>query len=111
MNTYHQLNNYNDIKDKISPFDLIAFRGGDLASDLICFLQKHQLTCGDFTHVGIVVTSDVLMIKDYQLEEHELYLLESTFSYFPSITHSIPDVTTGKCKFGIQLKKLKDVIH
>src|SRR5439155_24159894 len=44
-------------------------------------------------------------------KEHELYLLESTFSYFTSITHSIPDVTTGKCKFGIQLKKLKDVIH
>lgn len=108
--TCYQLTNYNDIQEQIKPFDLIAFRGGDLASDLIHYLQKHQLTCGDFTHVGLIVTSDVLTIDDYKLEEHELYLLESTFSFFPSITHAIPDVTTDQGKFGVQLKKLKQVI-
>lgn len=105
-----ELVNYNDIKNQIKPFDLIAFRGGDLVSDLISYLEKYQLSCDDFTHVGLVVTSDILDIPDFKLDKDELYLLESTFSFFPSITHAIPDVTTGQAKFGVQLKKLNEAI-
>jgi hypothetical protein len=86
-------------------------RGGDLISDLISFLEKHQLTHGEFTHVGMAVTSDILpSYNGYILEQNEIYLMESTFSYFPDITHAVPDITTGQGKFGVQIKKLKDVI-
>ena len=102
---------YDDIKHQIKPFDLIAFRGGDLASDLIDYLQKKMLFNGDFTHVGIIVTSDILTnYKDYYLEDDELYLLESTFSFCQSITHSTNDVISNHGRFGVQLKKLKDVV-
>jgi len=103
---------YDTIKHQIKPFDLIFFRGGDLISDLISVLETYELTHGEFTHVGMVVTSDILpQYKDYHLEEGEIYLMESTFSYFPDLTHEMPDMITGKGKFGVQIKKLKDLIN
>lgn len=55
---------YLQLKPQISPFDLIAFRGGDPISDMIEKLEEFNTGNGDFTHVGMVVTSDVLSEVD-----------------------------------------------
>lgn len=34
---------YQDIKNKLQPFDLIGFRGGDIISDLIASLENYEV--------------------------------------------------------------------
>jgi hypothetical protein len=110
------LYDYNEIKDKIKPYDLIAFRGGDLVSDFISYLEKKTIGVGFFTHVGMAVTSDILpscIVDDHEfvLEEGKVYLLESTFTYSVlGVSDGIPDVTTDKCMIGVQLRDLEVVI-
>lgn len=95
------------IKDKIRPLDLIAFRGNDVASDLVYKCQTaRQMAMRHngliFTHVGIIVTRDVL---DHPKMEHgKLYILESTFS-----ETGITDIN-GKLPFGVQIRELEKVI-
>lgn len=132
---------WEDIKDKVQPFDLIAFRGGEVVSDIISLLEKNELGVGDFTHVGMVVTSDILThyYKDKKIEltadevaddddgvdnvtsittrrklrvkEGEIYVFESTMSHgIIGLIQEVPDVTTGKGCFGVQLRNLKKVI-
>ena len=108
--------NYKDIKDKIEPFDLIACRGGDILSDFIEILESKQVGMGKFTHVGMIVNSDILPKckvekHDFYLEENKLYILESTFSYtIDGIIDNIPDVSTNKGKFGVQLRDFEALI-
>lgn len=94
---------YDQIKDKLRPFDLIAFRGGGLYSSLIAKLEEFEVGVGTFTHVGIVVTSDILPNKS--LEQGRLYLFESTLTY-----NSAPDVLTGKGVLGVQLRDLETAL-
>jgi hypothetical protein len=107
---------YQDIKDKIKPFDLIAFRGGDVISDLITKMEENNVGLGAFSHVGMVVTADILPYyivdnKRVVLSPNHLYVFESTFSYnIPGITDGPHDVITGKGKFGVQLRDLEEVI-
>ncbi|GAG76710.1 unnamed protein product, partial [marine sediment metagenome] len=110
------LMSYQDIKDKILPFDLIACRGGDILSDLIDVMESKQVGMGTFSHVGMIVTSDILprcIVDDgyYYLEKNKHYILESTFSYtIKGITDYLPDVTTNEGKFGVQLRDFEELI-
>lgn len=107
---------YKTIASQIRPFDLIAFRGGDVISDLIEAMQKYELGTGTFSHVGMAVTSELLPSclvdgKLFVLVPGKVYIMESTFTYnVPGFTESAPDVTTGKGFFGVQLRDLEQVI-
>ena len=107
---------YKEIKNDIQSFDAIFFRGGDLISDMIEVLEKYKVSSGVFTHVGMVVTADILPYCNvkglpYHLESNKLYILESTFGYeIPHILEGKCDITTGKGKFGVQLRELEDII-
>lgn len=117
---HKNLVSYEDIRQTIKPFDLMAFRGGDLASRLINVLEKYEVGHGEFTHVGMVVTSDILprctvnvgeTIKEIKLIPGKLYLYQSTFTYnVPYISDGMTDITTGKGFFGVQLCDLEEVI-
>ena len=107
---------YQEIKDKLLPFDLIAFRGGDLISDLITILEEYQVGVGVFSHVGMVVTADILPNfyydgKEFTLKPNHPYILESTFSYnIKGIMDNSPDVIIRKGHLGVQLRDLEEVI-
>ena len=111
-----QPQNYQDIKSQMLPLDIIAFRGGEIVSDIISFLQREQVESGEFSHVGIVVTADILpcwLIDDKKivLNPDHIYILESTFNYqVPNVINCIPDVLTNKGKLGVQLRDLDLVI-
>lgn len=108
MNNYN-LVDFQDIEFLIRPFDLIAFRGGDLVSDTIAKLETQHNGNGCFTHVGMVVTSDVLDVLDKS--DKNLYIFESTCSYsIPLVQAGVPDALTGRGALGVQIRKLKDVI-
>lgn len=110
--THDNLVYYQDIKGKIQPFDLLAFKGGDIMSDLISVLEKYEFEVGTFTHVGMVVTSDILpKYKDFTLEKDKIYIFESTFTYnVKGFTDGPPDVITKSGWFGVQLRDLEEVI-
>ncbi len=110
--THDNLVSYSDIKNRIQPFDLLAFRGGDIMSDLISVLEKYEFEVGNFTHVGMAVTSDILpKYKDFVLEKGKVYIFESTFTYnVKGFTDGPPDVITGSGWFGVQLRDLEEVI-
>lgn len=110
------LSSFSDIKDKIHPFDIIAFRGGDIVSDVISTLESHKVGAGAFTHIGMVVTSDILdhwIINESNspLEPDRLYIFESTFSFnIKGISEGPPNLITGKGKLGVQLRDLEAII-
>lgn len=110
------LSSYQDIKSSMRPFDLIAFRGGDIVSDLITELENEQCGVGDFSHVGMVVTAEILPVchiqgKEFNLDPNKIYVFESTFSHnVAGITDGPHDVVTGKGKLGVQLRDLEEVI-
>lgn len=115
--TKDNLHTYESIKSQILPFDAMFFRGSDLCSDLISVLEKYQVSSGLFTHIGVVVTKDILekcKVDNgyFELEKDKIYLLESTFSYTNSIAGITTggDVTTGKGKIGVQLREAEKVI-
>jgi len=100
---------FQTIKKDIRPFDIIAFRGGGIVDDIISICETYEVSCGDFSHVGMVITSDVLpsfKTKDgkFVLEPEKLYLLESTLH-----KHS-PDVSNPKIASGVCLRELEYVI-
>lgn len=104
---------------QISPLDLIMFRGGEFFSDLIALMQRYKVQLDDFTHVGLVVTSDILKsYNGFKLHPGKIYVLESTFSYpIPSkladllgLGAPVPDVITGGAKFGVQLRDLEELL-
>mgnify|MGYP002351034239 FL=1 len=83
---YNNFATYKDISNKIKPFDLIAFRGGDIISDLISIVEKYHLGIGDFSHLGMIVTSDILPYyiinnEKIYLDPKKIYIFESTISY------------------------------
>jgi hypothetical protein len=110
---------YDYLKTKIQPLDLIAFRGGDLVSDVITLLEKHSVGFGDFSHVGVVVTSAILpsYLKDdgteFTLEDDVLYVMESTFSHDIGkiVDGGGDDVIKEKGYFGVQLRELREVVR
>jgi hypothetical protein len=109
---------YNDYKHNIRPLDLVMFRGGDSVSDFIRFLEKsknkniskseiiYDLECNAFSHVGIVVNSEIL--TDPRLEVGKLYIWESTMS--GKLTDGIYNIEE-KSYLGVQLRSLDDVVR
>ncbi len=106
---------YYEYIDKICPFDAILFRDDDYISDIIAVLEKYKLNMNTFTHIGMVVTSDILPEctidnKIFKLKPKKLYVFESTFGYtMPGIIENVKDIS-GKGKFGVQLRELEKVI-
>ena len=104
---------YSQIKSKLSPLDLILFKGTDIISDTIRFFEKDELNSGLFSHCGLLVNSEILpTIK--QLIPGRWYVWESTMSathgllsYF---SDGVPNAITGTGKLGVQIRDLEDVI-
>ena len=98
---------FSSIKDKIKPLDLILFRGADFVSNSIAFMQKLFLQSGDWTHVGIVITTDIIPIQNGKPDV--LYLWESTMSGMVSGDNNL-DIEHNEGKFGVQIRELESVI-
>jgi hypothetical protein len=105
--------NYNQLIKQLTPLDLLLFRGSDKVSDVICFLQNKFLNCGEFSHVGLVVNSELLPTVP-QLKPGRWYVWESTMSSSGGIISNFVDnavnVETGEGKFGVQIRDLEKVI-
>jgi hypothetical protein len=95
----------NEVKNKIRPFDLICFRGGDFVSNIISDVEKKSFGNGDWTHVGIVMTRDVFKFKG---KDNKLYVWESTISgKFGDKVNNI----YNQSQFGVQIRDLGKVIE
>jgi hypothetical protein len=97
---------FQDIKHKIQPLDLLVFRGKDFVSSTIRVVQKKFLGSGDWSHVGLVVTTDLLPIKNGK--PGKLYVWESTMS--GRLTDGVYDTESGKAKFGVQIRDLEELL-
>lgn len=110
--------NLNEIRKNIKPFDIICFKGSDGVSGIISGVQKYFLGSGEISHVGMVVTKDILPyynIKgdNFFLDEDEIYVFESTIPYSLTIEEQevVPDAFTEEPKLGAQIRKLEEVIR
>ncbi len=104
---------YDAYRKSILPLDLVFFQGTDFTSSIIQFAENvalekanYNITTDTFTHLGIVVTTDIL--DDDRLEPGKLYLLESTVS-------GIGDDTTlnidGIYSSGVQIRDLDILVN
>ncbi len=91
----------------MKPFDLILFKGSNLISDLIQAGEYLSTKRNDFSHVAMLVNNIVLPIP--QLLPNNWYILESTSNL--SSSDGPVNVLTGKRKFGVQIRNLKQVIE
>lgn len=102
---------YDEIENRFQPLDLLMFRGGDFVSSSIRYLEEKFLGNGSFSHVGIVVTRE-LMPWLKVLKPGEKYVWESTMSIpIGGFVEDVPDVESGKGRFGVQIRVLKDVLE
>ena len=101
---------WDDLVKLITPLDLVLFAGKDIVSSTIRNLQDKKLTIGNFSHVGVIVSSFVLPhIKE--LQPGEWYVWESTSSLrLPGFENEVPDIF-GKHKLGVQIRNLKQVLE
>lgn len=97
---------FSEIKDQLKPFDIIVFRGTEFVSDTISLFEKLFLGNGDWTHVGIVITSDFVKFKNSV--PNKLYIWESTMS--GPLSDGVDNIETGKGDFGVQIRNLEKVI-
>jgi hypothetical protein len=96
------------ILESIRPFDLILFSGKNFLSKTIRLVEKEKLGLGTISHVGLVVTKDVLPhIKE--LKEDKLYIWESTSSKNKFVEQN-KDIY-GEYRFGVQIRELEQVIE
>ena len=99
-----------EVKDQMQPFDLLLFRGKGKPSEFIQWIQASVLGNGIFSHCGIVVTKELMPWLKY-LKPKTLYVWESTMSIpIGDFTDDVPNVETGKGKFGVQIRPLHEVI-
>jgi len=100
---------YSEIRQNLKPFDLLLFKGGDFVSDFIRSLQKLDLenpVADNFSHVGIVITSDVL---DYEyIKAGKIYILESAVS--GRLGQKLKTVE-GKSHLGVILRDFDELIE
>lgn len=96
--------NFKAFKSLIRPLDVIAFRGNDPVSDTIIGVEKYiQYAKKLYSHVGIVVNTDIMDIKNGI--KGELYILESTFAL------DVVDVESKKPRLGVQIRPLEAVVN
>lgn len=102
--------NFDIYLPKAVPLTLIAFKGGDLVSKTIRILEKWKLGEDEFSHVGILINKDCCPFIP-ELEKGKIYVWESTMSYpLFGMTDGVPDVS-GKNRFGVQIRDLREVIR
>lgn len=94
----------------IKPLDCIFFKGTELISEAIMIMERLTLGVGEWSHVGIVVNRDI--IPGLNVKDDDLYIWESTISSSSKLITGDPtlDAESGKGVFGVQVRKLKDVI-
>jgi len=85
---------------QIQPLDALFFRGSDLVSRSIEYVQDLSVGEGAWTHVGLVVNHTVL--PELCTEPQTLYVLEAT-------VHFVGD--KDKWSSGVQVRKLREVIQ
>lgn len=106
---------YQAYKKNIKPLDLFFFKGTDFTSSIVSFVERitlpssgghnYIITKDTFTHVGLVVTSDIL--DDERLEKGKLYLLESTIS---GVGNDITPNIDGGYHSGVQIRDLDTLV-
>jgi hypothetical protein len=93
----------------IQPLDVIMCRGHDFISDGIKYLSFKSMgsryEAGCFSHVGMIITKDVLDIP--QLEPNKLYIWESTIS--GALGGHIKNID-GHAFLGVQIRDFDEVI-
>jgi hypothetical protein len=99
---------YSELSRRFSPCDLLLFRGGDWISKTIMKIETIENGKGEFSHVGVIVNSEVLP-NIPQLEKGKWYILESTCTV-PYFTDGVPDIRTGMIRFGVQIRDLEKVV-
>lgn len=93
-----------EIKNSIQPLDILVINGKEIYAKAISFAELFFLGNGQWTHVGVVLNSDVISFEG--IEKDKLYIFESTLS-----SEEYPDRKTGKKKFGVQIRDLEDVLN
>ena len=101
---------YSKIRPVLRPFDLVAFRGTDCVSGCIRCLELNRpcggrIRSGDFSHVGMIVTSDIL--DDVRCVPGKLYIWESTMS--GKLADGVNNVN-GQQFLGVQLRDFDQVV-
>lgn len=91
----------------IKPLDLMVFKGDSYISRIIREFEKWELSMDDVSHVGVVVTRDILPHIP-QLKVGRKYILESTVIL--SHDDKVNNVITGSPRFGVQIRDLEYVI-
>lgn len=100
---------YSELVKIAKPFDIVFFRGTDVVSDAIAFMEQKQLGEGSYSHVGMIITSD--LFPHPSLKQNKLYVWESTMSMsLMGITDGTPDVISNEGKFGVQIRSLQSVM-
>lgn len=97
---------YTNVRSQIRPLDMIAFKGDDPVSKLILYLENKTTHYNDFSHVGVVVTSEIL--DEPLLDPKKLYVLESTVS--GKMGYNVYNIH-GKSFLGVQIRCLDDLIE
>ena len=97
---------YKDIKNEIKPLDLLVFKGGEVVSTAIRLLEQLQVGNKDWSHVGIVINTDLLP-NIPNGKKNKLYILESGMS--GDLNDGVP-TTDGKVVLGVQVRDLEEVI-
>jgi len=100
---------------RCQPLDVIFFSGSGFVSKMIQFgqdLDGKNISKVKWSHVGVVVDTSIMPNIRNGIAG-EKYIWESTYSgQFPghSEFNTVPDIESGECVFGIQIRPLKDVL-
>lgn len=100
---------YADYKSRIQPLDLVLFKGGDFVSDLIRDLEadrEHGHSRGDFSHSGIIVTTEV--VTHPAMKPGRLYIMESTATGL--LGCGIKNID-GQAFFGVQITDFDKLVE
>jgi len=103
---------YDQIKNQLNDLDLFFFAGNSFLSKTIEFFEYLSTKNGQWSHVGIVVSTN--SIPDIQNAiPGEWYILEATLStnLMNSQDFSIEDIESNKYVFGVQIRPLRDVLN
>jgi hypothetical protein len=104
---------YSQVKASLRPLDMLLFSGGEFVSKFIKHVEITQLAQkkgipvepGAFSHVGLVVTSEIL--------DHELVLPEKIYIWESTMGGALGDGVTnveGKTFFGVQLRDFDTLV-
>jgi hypothetical protein len=98
---------YSTAKKCIAPLDLILFRGSEMVSRTIRFLEQLEVQNGEWSHCGLVVTSD-LVPTIRNAKPDRLYVWESTLS--GQLNDGVMDVESNAAVFGVQVRPLDKLV-